>query len=78
MESTQSEKKDLSSYINRLPTREKIIKGLAEVTMSDTVSVYRWINGKTTPPPLKRKVIADYLGVSVEDLFPNLNRNEDK
>lgn len=58
-------------YIKNLPNQQfDTIKKLAELTSSSVVSVYRWMNGNTTPHPLKQKVIAEYLGMSVEELFP--------
>ena len=33
-------------------------------------AVYRWINGVNPPVPIKQKIIAEYLGMSVEELFP--------
>ena len=60
-----------SDYILSLPNqREEAIKKIAEITCSDTSSVYRWINGKATPPPIKQKVIAEYFNMSIEELFP--------
>ena len=59
-----------SDYIQSLPNqREDTIKKIAEITCSDTSSVYRWINGKATPPLIKQKAIAQYLNVTVEELF---------
>ncbi|MCB7281772.1 helix-turn-helix domain-containing protein [Phocaeicola vulgatus] len=47
------------------------IKKLAEITCSTPASVYRWINGLNPPAPIKQKIIAEYLGMSVEELFPS-------
>lgn len=61
-------------YINALPNvKLETIKKIAEITCSSTASVYRWISGEIEPPMLKKKVIADYLGKSVEELFPKKN-----
>lgn len=58
-------------YVKSLPNqREETITKLAEITMSSKMSVYRWLSGDVTPPPLKQKIIADYLKMSVEELFP--------
>lgn len=58
-------------YIKSLPNQQfDTIKKLAEVTCSTTVSVYRWMNGTSEPPKIKKKIIAEYLGISVEELFP--------
>lgn len=61
-----------SEYIKSLPNQQQeTIKKLAELTCSSTTSVYRWISGDIIPPALKQKVIAEYLGKSIEELFPN-------
>jgi len=66
-----------SDYISSLPNqREETIKKIAEITCSDISSVYRWINRKATPPPIKQKVIAEYFKMSIEELFPE--EKEDK
>lgn len=58
-------------YIKGLPNQQfDTIKKLAEVTCSTTASVYRWMNGKSEPPMVKKKIIAEYLGKSVEELWP--------
>ncbi len=58
-------------YIKSMPNQQQdTIKKLAEITCSTTMSVYRWINGDYDPPMIKKKVIAEYLGKSVEELFP--------
>lgn len=60
----------LKDYINSLPNvKNDTIKKLAEITCSSIVSVYRWINGECEPSPLKKKIIAEYLGMSVDELF---------
>lgn len=58
------------ALINSLQTREKVVADLSEITMSSTSTVYRWINGQVIPPPLKQRLIADYFGKTVEELFP--------
>lgn len=61
-----------TDYIKSLPNQQQdTIKKLAEITYSSPMSVYRWVNGHSVPPLIKQKVIADYLGMSVEELFPN-------
>lgn len=46
------------------------VKKLAEITCSTPAAVYKWVNGVNLPSALKQKVIAEYLGMSVEELFP--------
>ena len=50
------------------------IKQLADLTCSTTTSVYRWIAGKARPPLVKQKLIADFLGMELEELFPSEER----
>ncbi len=58
-------------YINSLPdVRMETINKIAEITCSSKMSVYRWISGDIEPPLLKKKVIAEFLGKAVEELFP--------
>lgn len=58
-------------YIKSLPNQQfDTIKKIAELTSSSVQSVYRWMNGDIIPHPLKQKAIAEYLGMSVGELFP--------
>ena len=60
-----------TDYMKSLPNQQQeTIKKLAELTYSSPAAVYRWINGENNPPLIKQKVIAEYLGKSVEELFP--------
>ena len=61
----------LNRYINSIPNqRQEIIQEIARLTSSSTVSVYRWINGQINPPLVKQKIIAEYLKIDIETLFP--------
>lgn len=61
-------------YIDSLPdVRKETINKIAELTCSSKMSVYRWMSGDIEPPLLKKKVIAEYIGKTVEELFPNSN-----
>lgn len=61
-----------TDYMKNLPNQQMdTIKKLAEITCSTPASVYRWINGLNPPAPIKQKIIAEYLGMSVEELFPS-------
>lgn len=61
-----------SDYMKSLPnTRTETIKLVAKECRVSDVTVYRWINGEVTPEPLKRKVIADTLGIPECELFPS-------
>lgn len=58
-------------YMNSLPNLKlEEIKKIAEITCSSTVTVYRWISGEVDPPMIKKKAIADYIGKTIEELFP--------
>lgn len=60
-----------TDYMKSLPNQQQeTIKKLAEITYSTPAAVYRWIGGYSRPSPIKQKVIAEYLGMSVEELFP--------
>lgn len=60
-----------TDYMKTLPNQQQeTIKKLAELTYSSQAAVYRWINGENRPPVIKQKVIAEYIGKSVEELFP--------
>ncbi len=64
-----------TDYMKSLPNQQQeTIKKLAEITCSTPAAVYRWINGVNPPTPIKQKIIAEYLGMSVEELF--LSKNE--
>jgi len=63
-------------YMNSLPNvKVEEINKIAEITCSSVITVYRWISGKVEPPILKKRIIAEYLHKSVDELFP-LGHNE--
>ena len=58
-----------SKYIQSLPNQQTdTIKQIADLTSSTTTSVYRWIAGRARPPLVKQKLIAEFLGIELEDL----------
>lgn len=62
-----------SDYMKSLPNiRLETIKQLAKACRVNEPTVYRWIQGEFTPDPLKRKVIAETLGVPESELFPEV------
>lgn len=67
---------ELTNLIEEYPTKERIIKDLATLTMTSKSVVYRWLSGSITPPPVKQKIIADYFKKEVSDLFPRKQSNE--
>ena len=61
-----------SDYMNGLPNlKVEEIKKIAEITCSSEISVYKWIAKTIDPPMVKKKIIAEYLGKTIEELFPN-------
>lgn len=65
-----------TDYMKSLPNQQQeTIKKLAEITCSTPAAVYRWINGVNPPTPIKQKIIAEYLGMSVAELFPSKNES---
>ena len=65
-----------TDYMKSLPNQQQeTIKKLAEITCSTPAAVYRWINGVNPPTPIRQKIIAEYLGMSVEELFPSKNES---
>lgn len=62
---------NFSDHMNSLPNlKVEEVKKIAELTSSTVMSVYRWISGSAEPPMVKKKIIANYLGISVEELWP--------
>lgn len=58
-------------HLNSLrDARTEEIKKIAEITSTTRATVYRWISGQIEPPMVKKKIIADYYGKSVNELFP--------
>lgn len=64
---------EFKEYVNSLPNqRNELISRLAIICRVSNTTVYRWLRGDFIPEPLKRKVIADYLQMPEEDLWPNV------
>ncbi len=58
-----------NEYINSLPNiKAEKIKAIAENCRVTDLTVWRWITGKTQPDALKKKIIAETLGVSEDEL----------
>ncbi len=63
-------------YMDSLPNvRLETINKIAELTYSSKMTVYRWLAGDIEPPMIKKKAIAEYIGKSVEELFPSRNES---
>jgi Helix-turn-helix. len=64
---------DFCSYVKSLPNeRQEVITQLARLCRVTNTTVYRWISGDFIPDALKRKVIAEFLGKTEKDLWPNV------
>lgn len=64
---------EFKEYVNSLPNqRNEVMADLAIRCRVSNVTVYRWLRGDFIPDALKRKVIADYLGKSEKELWPNV------
>ena len=64
---------EFKDYVNSLPNeRETTILELAKLCRVSRQTVYRWLQGEFLPDPLKRRVIAEYLGKEEKALFPNV------
>lgn len=64
---------EFKDYVNSLPNeRETTIWELAKLCRVSRQTVYRWLQGEFLPDPLKRRVIAEYLGKEEKELFPNV------
>lgn len=64
---------EFKEYVKSLPnTRDEVIAQLGIRCKVTKVTVWRWLRGDFTPDPLKRKVIADYLNIPEEELWPNV------
>lgn len=68
---------DFKNYMQSLPNEQMdTIKQIAEITSSSKMSVYRWMKGLVVPPMVKQKIIADFIGKTVEELFPTKSKNK--
>ena len=64
---------EFKDYVNSLPNeRETTILELAKLCRVSRQTVYRWLQGEFLPDPLKRRVIAEYLGKEEKEIFPNV------
>ena len=52
------------------PPKQAFIEEIAELCMCSQQAVRMWVQGKQRPDAVKRKLIAERLGYSVEQLFP--------
>lgn len=50
--------------------RTEFVKRISNITVASEATVYRWISGEFYPSMARRKLIANELGKTVEELFP--------
>lgn len=61
----------LKDYYTELKDKPvELQKKLAELCSVTENTAWRWLNGKLTPDPLKRKLISEYLNIPEDELFP--------
>ena len=64
---------EFKEYMRSIPNqRDELRAKLAELCCVADVTVYKWMRGEYAPDTLKRKIIAEYLNVPEEDLWPNV------
>lgn len=68
------EAKPLTEYYREVcaePTpRQALIQELADLTMSSPITVQAWCTGRFRPDKVKAKLIANYLNLDPDALFP--------
>jgi len=52
--------------------KRQVIEAIAKACMVDVSTVYRWVNGKCIPDPLKIQKISEITNIPVEQLFPTI------
>jgi len=52
--------------------KRQVIETIAKACMVDVSTVYRWINGRCIPDPLKIQKISEITNIPVEQLFPTI------
>lgn len=66
----------LKDYFFDLEERKRsLINMIADQTLSSTSTVYRWISGEIDPPPLKKRIISEIIGLPESELFPEKNES---
>lgn len=60
----------LNDILNSRNQKRELIKKIMSETKTTESTVYRWLQGKLTPPPVKQEIIAKILNVPVKELFP--------
>lgn len=60
-----------SEYMKSLPApRNKVINEIARRCKVTNTTVYRWAKGRVVPNSLCRSVIAEFLDIDEDELFP--------
>ncbi|MBD5242075.1 MAG: hypothetical protein HDS59_08365 [Barnesiella sp.] len=50
---------------------QSFVDELCQVTAKTPVSVYRWVTGRVEPDELTKRVLAEHLKTTPEELFPS-------
>jgi transcriptional regulator with XRE-family HTH domain len=67
--------KEYYEKIGELPTPKKEFREkVAESCGVTEMTVFRWISGKIIPEKLTREKLSEITGLSVEELFPNIQQ----
>lgn len=73
---SENGKMTFRGYYESLPGREHIapkkefVMKISEICMSAESTVRAWLGGVQQPDALRKKVIAEYLGIDADKLFP--------
>lgn len=61
----------LKDYFESIPDlRKELIEKIIEKTDTSESIVYRYISGGVNPPMIKKRIIAEIIGLPLENLFP--------
>lgn len=62
---------DFLEYMRNLRNeRDETVKAIEKLTRSSHSTVYQWTTGRKNVSPIKKKIIAEYLGIPENELFP--------
>jgi hypothetical protein len=62
----------LKDYFDQLDEQKRVlISRMESETMTSNSVVYRWISGEITPPPIKKRIISEIIGLPESELFPD-------
>lgn len=68
---------DLYNEQKSKPTpAQEFISEVARITKRTTNTVRMWLSGQQTPDALAQSIIAEHFGVSINSLFPKVEKTE--